>query len=235
MSELPRWSLLHGTHVHYLNCTWPLRHKELTLAYSPTCLPVSCGMPLATSASFRWSSMRKWRNCIFMLTGRRSSRLYEYEHVFHSICNLPPPPTSYARALCCLLPLTGAPTYTQKSRGGHPRCDLAPVTTSFGTVGQWERQHLAMSVTCPEGEAWAACRGRTSCGTPERLRPSIHREQCRTCHLPRLTLVRCSGRTRRMDLTQHVGVRMDTKVALPGYRYATRLYSARPFWFNESS
>ena len=34
-------------------------------------------------------------------------------------------------------PNTGTPTYAQKSRGGHPRCDLAPLTTSFGTVGQW--------------------------------------------------------------------------------------------------
>ena len=42
--------------------------------------------------------------------------------------------------------------------GGHPRCDLAPLTTSFGTVGQWECQHLAMTATCPEGEAWAASR-----------------------------------------------------------------------------
>ena len=40
---------------------------------------------------------------------------------------------------------TGTSTYAQKSWGGHPRCDLAPLTTSFGTVGQWERQHLAMA------------------------------------------------------------------------------------------
>ena len=25
-------------------------------------------------------------------------------------------------------------------------------------MGQWERQHLAMTATCPEGEAWAASR-----------------------------------------------------------------------------
>ena len=42
-------------------------------------------------------------------------------------------------------PVTGTSTYAQKSWGGHPRCDLAPLTTSFGTVGQWERQHLAMA------------------------------------------------------------------------------------------
>ena len=55
-------------------------------------------------------------------------------------------------------PNTGTSTYARKSWGGHPRCDLAPLTTSFGTVGQWERQHLAMTATCPEGEAWAASR-----------------------------------------------------------------------------
>ena len=40
---------------------------------------------------------------------------------------------------------TGTSTYDQKSWSGHTRCDLAPLTTSFGTVGQWERQHLAMA------------------------------------------------------------------------------------------
>ena len=29
----------------------------------------------------------------------------------------------------------------QKPWGGHPSCDPAPLTTSFGTVGQWERGH----------------------------------------------------------------------------------------------
>ena len=42
-------------------------------------------------------------------------------------------------------PNTGTTTYAQKSWGGHTRCDLAPLTTSLGTVGQWERQHLAMT------------------------------------------------------------------------------------------
>ena len=32
----------------------------------------------------------------------------------------------------------------QKPWGGPPSCDLAPLTTSFGTVGQWERRHRAM-------------------------------------------------------------------------------------------
>ena len=54
-------------------------------------------------------------------------------------------PHRNAHASCSMLPLTGTSTYAQKSWGGHPRCDLAPLTTSFGTVGQWERQHLAMA------------------------------------------------------------------------------------------
>ena len=63
----------------------------------------------------------------------------------HSNATVHRHPHLNARALCSLLPLTGTPTYAQKSWGGHPRCDLAPLTTSFGTVGQWERQHLAMA------------------------------------------------------------------------------------------
>ena len=55
-------------------------------------------------------------------------------------------------------PNTGTPTYARKSWGGLPRCDLAPQSTSFGTVALRERQHLAMTATCPEGEAWAASR-----------------------------------------------------------------------------
>ena len=55
-------------------------------------------------------------------------------------------------------PNTGTSTYARKSWGGLPRCDLAPQSTSFGTVALRERQHLAMAATCPEGEAWAASR-----------------------------------------------------------------------------
>ena len=76
----------------------------------------------------------------------------------HTTCNLPQPPTSSCTRTVLHVPLTATSTYAQKSWGGHPRCDLAPLTTSFGTVGQWERQHLAMTATCPEGEAWAASR-----------------------------------------------------------------------------
>ena len=32
----------------------------------------------------------------------------------------------------------------QELRGGHPSCGPAPLTTSFGSVGQWERRHWAM-------------------------------------------------------------------------------------------
>ena len=55
-------------------------------------------------------------------------------------------------------PNTGTSTYARKSWGGLPRCDLAPQSTSSGTVALRERQHLAMTATCPEGEAWAASR-----------------------------------------------------------------------------
>ena len=55
-------------------------------------------------------------------------------------------------------PNTGTSTYARKSWGGLPWCDLAPQSTSFGTVALRERQHLAMTATCPEGEAWAASR-----------------------------------------------------------------------------
>ena len=55
-------------------------------------------------------------------------------------------------------PNTGTSTYARKSWGGQTRCDLAPQSTSFGTVALRERQHLAMTATCPEGEAWAASR-----------------------------------------------------------------------------
>ena len=44
-------------------------------------------------------------------------------------------------------PNTGTSTYARKSWGGLPRCDLAPQSTSFGTVALRERQHLAMADT----------------------------------------------------------------------------------------
>ena len=91
-------------------------------------------------------------------------------------------------------PNTGTSTYARKSWGGLPRCDLAPQSTSFGTVALRERQHLAMTATCPEGEAWAASRNWNH-GThflwDPRAAPTFHppstprhRTQCSTCHLP---------------------------------------------------
>ena len=126
--------------------------------------------------------------------------------VYHTTCNLPPPPTHPCTRIVLHVPLTGTPTYAQKSWGGHTRCDLAPLTTSFGTVGQWERQHLAMAATCPEGEAWAASRNWNH-GThflwDPRAAPTFHplstlrhRAQCRTCQPPRSTLVLYSGKSR---------------------------------------
>ena len=115
-------------------------------------------------------------------------------------------PHILAPAIVLHVPLTGTPTYAQKLLGGHPRCDLAPLTTSFGTVGQWERQHLAMTATCPEGEAWAASRNWNH-GThflwDPRAAPTFHppstlrhRALCCTCQPPRSTLVLYSGRGR---------------------------------------
>ena len=54
-------------------------------------------------------------------------------------------PHRNAHASCSMLPLTSTPTYALKSWRGHPRCDVAPQSTSFGTVALRERQHLAMA------------------------------------------------------------------------------------------
>ena len=53
----------------------------------------------------------------------------------HSTRNLPPPPTFSCTRTLLHVPLTGTPTYAQTSWSGHPRCDLAPLTTSFGDCG----------------------------------------------------------------------------------------------------
>ena len=117
-----------------------------------------------------------------------------YEAIFTSISTFHRHPHLLAHALCCMLHSKEHSQYAQKSWGGHPRCDLAPLTTSFGTVGQWERQHLAMAATCPEGEAWAASRNwnhETLFLWDPRAAPTFHplttlrhRARCRTCHLP---------------------------------------------------
>ena len=127
--------------------------------------------------------------------------------VYHSTCNFPPPPTFPCTRIVLHVPLTGTTsTYAQKSWGGHPRCDLAPLTTSFETVGQWERQHLAMTATCPEGMAWAASRNWNhgthflweprAAPTFHPLTTQRHRAQCRTFHV-HSTNVSCLAEVRR--------------------------------------
>ena len=59
--------------------------------------------------------------------------------------------THITRTYMSALPFTGTATYAQKSRGGHPSCDPAPLTTSFGSAGTGQRLHTSL-----EGEAWAA-------------------------------------------------------------------------------
>ena len=93
------------------------------------------------------------------------------------------------------------------------RCDLAPLTTSFGTVGQWERQHLAMAATCLEGEAWAASRNwnhRTHFLWDPRAAPTFHppttqrhRAQCSTFHVQLSNVVQSPGsdRARLVDVS----------------------------------
>ena len=124
----------------------------------------------------------------------------------HTTCNLPPPPSFSCTRTVLHVPLTGTPTYTQKSWGGHPRCDLAPLTTSFGTVGQWERQHVAMAATCPEGEAWAASRNWNhgthflwdprAAPTFRPLTTQRHRVQRSTFHFQLSTVVQSAGSDR---------------------------------------
>ena len=72
--------------------------------------------------------------------------------------------------------------HTPGSRGvGSPRCDLAPQSTSFGTVALRERQHLAMTATCPEGEALAASRNWNH-GTHFLWGPQSGSDLPTTCH-----------------------------------------------------
>ena len=95
-------------------------------------------------------------------------------------------------------PNTGTSTYARKSWCGHPWVIWHRKVPPSGlwlcgsaSTWQWllrarkERRGLLV-VT--------GTTGRTSCGTPERLRPSIH--HCRTCQPPRSTLVLYSGRGR---------------------------------------
>ena len=91
-------------------------------------------------------------------------------------------------------PVTGTSTYARKSWGGLPRCDLAPLTTSFGTVGQWERQHVAMAASRNWNHGTHFLWDPRAAPTFHPLSTPRHRAQCRTCQLPRSTLVLYSGR-----------------------------------------
>ena len=91
------------------------------------------------STSFRWSSMRKWRSCSAPDVDAHDALVSNPLSSFHRHPHL------LAHALCCMLQSQEHSPYALKSWGGHPRCDLAPLTTSFGTVALRERQHLAMA------------------------------------------------------------------------------------------
>ena len=97
--------------------------------------------------------MRKWRSCSALVgrcdgdVGRVSTgRRRRVQHAgFQSICNAPPPPTSSRTRIV---------QHVSTHRNTHirpevvrwtPSCDPAPLTTSFETVGQWERWHRTMA------------------------------------------------------------------------------------------
>ena len=138
------------THVSSPRCSQLLR------LLSPAChVYVSCcefsGMPLTMTTSFP-SMELDVKVAVFGTRGvdAHDALVSTPSSTFHRH------PHRNAHALCSMSPLTGTSTYARKSWGGHPRCDLAPLTTSFGTVGQWERQHLAMAATSsPEVVGWA--------------------------------------------------------------------------------
>ena len=114
-----------------------------------------------------------------------------------SIDNVPPPPTLH---LCDAARSKHRYIHIRPEVvGWAPLGDLAPQSTSFGTVALRERQHLAMAATCPEGEAWAASRNWNH-GThflwDPRAAPTFHplstlrhRAQCRTFHFQPSTVV----------------------------------------------
>ena len=96
-------------------------------------------MPPTMSTSFQWSSMRKWRSCSAPDVDAHDALVSNPLSTFHRHPHL------LAHALCCMLHSQEHSQYAQKSWGGHPRCDLAPQSTSFETVALRERQHLAMA------------------------------------------------------------------------------------------
>ena len=114
----------------------------------------------------------------------------------HTTCNLPPPPTFSCTRTVLHVPLTGTPTYTQKSWGGHTRCDLAPLTTSFGTVGQWERQHVTMAAGRYWNHGTHFLWDPRAAPTFRPLTTQRHRVQRSTFHFQLSTIVQSAGSDR---------------------------------------
>ena len=134
----------------------------------------------------------------------------------HYTCNLHRHPRRHTRAWCCLYPLTGTPTYAQKSWGGHTRCDLAPQSTSFGTVALQERQHLAMA-------------GSRHLHDP--LHATAHCAARAIYHVPHCcsVLAEVSAADNGNSYSVRLGTRgVDTKAVFPGYLCAAWLYSGWP-------
>ena len=106
-------------------------------------------------------------------------------------------PHHCAHASCSLSPLTGTSTYAQKSWGGHPRCDLAPLTTSSGTVAygsastwQWRARDFPRNAT-------AHCAARANNHVPHWCSVLVEVD-LRTCRLLTTgTVTRCVRCTRR--------------------------------------
>ena len=83
--------------------------------------------------------MRQWRSCSVPDVDAHDALVSNPLSTFHRHQHL------LAHALCCMLQSQEHSPYALKSWGGHTRCDLAPQSTSFGTVALRERQHLAMA------------------------------------------------------------------------------------------
>ena len=127
-------------------------------------------------------------------------------------------------------PVTGTSTYARKSWSGHPRCDLAPLTTSFRTVGQWERQNLAMAATTsPEVVEWAPrcdlAPQSTSFGTVA-LRECQHLAMAgsRHHHSPRNATAHRAARANHSAVSWHKSTYRPVvcRKCVKGYSYAVR-------------
>ena len=119
------------------------RHEfSVVRLLSPACHLFSCELWYATDDVYFFPMELDVKVAVRYQTSTHTTRWFPiHRQPFHRHPHL------HAHALCSMSPLTGTSTYARKSWGGHSRCDLAPLTTSFRTVGQWERQHLAMAAT----------------------------------------------------------------------------------------